>query len=171
MYRELSHHFVLNPVNSREKSECPGKFCTSSCRHKVGFREIFLSKCRTRKRTLNSYRIKTIRDIRKIIADSKSRHSIESNFKMKFFHLRDPLIDWHLYCSKTCLQRLLHSFSLQMWWWWCGGVVKAQCFKSCGVYLRGFESPSSEPQTTSQQPTQRSILPRSVNEYSEVTLR
>ena len=50
-------------------------------------------------------------------------------------------------------------------------MVKPQCFELCEVYSRGFESPSSEPLTTSQQSTQLSILPRSVNEYSEVTLR
>ena len=52
-----------------------------------------------------------------------------------------------------------------------GPVVKAQCFESCGVYSRGFESPSSGPLTTSQHPTQLSILPRSLNEFSEVILR
>ena len=54
---------------------------------------------------------------------------------------------------------------------WCGGVVKVQCFESCEVYSRGFESPLLEPLTTSQQPTQLPILPRSVHEYSEVILR
>ena len=54
---------------------------------------------------------------------------------------------------------------------WCGRVVKTQCFESCEFYSRGFESLSSEPLTTSQQSTQLSILPRLVNEYSEVTLR
>ena len=40
-----------------------------------------------RKRTSNSYEMKTVQDIRKIIADSKSRHPNESNLKTsyKFF--------------------------------------------------------------------------------------
>ena len=50
-------------------------------------------------------------------------------------------------------------------------MVKLQCFKSCKVYLHGFESPPSESLATSQQPTQLSIPLRSVNEYSEVVLR
>ena len=49
-------------------------------------------------------------------------------------------------------------------------MVKAQCFESCGVCLRGFES-RRRTKTTSQQPTQLSILSSSVNEYSEATLR
>ena len=50
-------------------------------------------------------------------------------------------------------------------------MVKAQCFETSEVYSRGFKSQSSAPQTTSRQPTQLSNLPRSVYEYSEVTLR
>ena len=55
--------------------------------------------------------------------------------------------------------------------WWCGQVVKAQCFESCGVYLGWIEILLLTQQTTSQQPTQLSILPRLVNTYSEATLR
>ena len=51
-----------------------------------------------------------------------------------------------------------------------GHVDKEQCFQSCGVYPRGLESCHWQ-QTISKQLTQLSVLPRSVNEYSEVTLR
>ena len=36
--------------------------------------------------------------------------------------------------------------------WWCGRVVKAQCFESCEISLRGFESSrrNYEPQANSQ---------------------
>ena len=50
-------------------------------------------------------------------------------------------------------------------------MAKAQCFEPSGFYSRGFESSRPNHFITSQQSTLLSILPRSVNEYSEVTLR
>ena len=51
---------------------------------------------------------------------------------------------------------------------WCGRVVKMQCCEPCEVFC---EPHRRNHFTTSQQSIQLSILPRSVNEYSEVTLR
>ena len=50
-------------------------------------------------------------------------------------------------------------------------MVKTQCCEPCEVFYPWFEPHRRKHFTTSQQSTQLSILPRSVNEYSEVTLR
>ena len=50
-------------------------------------------------------------------------------------------------------------------------MVKTQCCEPCEVFCPRFEPHRRNHFTTSPQSTQLSILPRSVNEYSEVTLR
>ena len=55
--------------------------------------------------------------------------------------------------------------------WWCGRVVKVQCFQCFRGVFSWVRIPSPEPLTTSQQSTQLSLQPRSVNEYSDATLR
>ena len=72
---------------------------------------------------------------------------------------------------KTELLVRSKSYNLSGSIWWCGRVVKVQYFEPFKVYSRQFDSPLSEPLTTSKQSTQLPILRRSVYEYSEVILR
>ena len=55
-------------------------------------------------------------------------------------------VQYYLYgilsiCNTICKQYYLHAILfVSNTTWWCGRVVKAQCFQSCEVYSRGFES-------------------------------